>query len=449
MDPTTLNALSDGRRAVSLVHGRIIDGTTREPIDDGFVTLAEGRVAAVGAMGDQRRGDADAVVIDLGGKTVLPGLIDCHAHLVYRGFRSLEDVDRCTVELGMVNAILNAEALIGAGYTTVRDVGTIGNVAATVRDAIVAGRIAGPRVVASGQAICPTAGFADNLPAHWHGEHGFGAIANGPWEFVKEVRRQIKTGVDNIKIGASGVEVGPYAHSWMTTVTQEELTAAVGEAHRRGRTVAVHCQSYDSVKYSLRAGADTIEHGTRLDDEAVDLFRASDAILVPTLCTLFSVLQLGDKLNLLPKQRSEMAVNEALWLGSLRQAREAGIPIAAGGDIGNRFPHGTNARELEYLVSQGFTAHQAIIAATGTAARALRRERFIGTLAPGRFADLVVLDGDPLADIRQLQDQMRIAMVFKSARLVAGMVRQHLGLGRAETQGIGIDLLGERWRERH
>ncbi len=187
----------------------------------------------------------------------------------------------------------------------------------------------------------------------------------------------------------------------MTTMNAEEIGAAVGEAHRWGRTVAVHCQSAEAVKLALRAGADTIEHGTRLDDEALELFRRTGAILVPTLSTLFSVLELGETLNLTAKQREEMAVNRPLWLESFRRAREAGIPIAAGGDIGNRYPHGSNARELEFLVAQGLPPLRAIHAATGLAARALGRADRLGSLAPGKAAEsrlwLVVQGGRPVA----------------------------------------------------
>ncbi|MBV9860481.1 MAG: amidohydrolase family protein [Alphaproteobacteria bacterium] len=370
-------------------------------------------------MAEWRRDDHPA--IDLGGLTVMPGLIDCHAHLVYSGFRSLEEVDRCPVETAAINAVLNARKVLAAGYTTVRDVGTIGNVAVAVRDAIAQGKVPGPRIVASGQILSPTAGLADTLPPHWERRSGgFGVLVDGADAVRRTVRLQIRNGVDNIKLAASGVEVGPYAYTWMTTFSEEEVRVAIEEAHRWGRTVAIHAQSYDSVKYALRAGVDTVEHGTRMDDEAIALFAASTSILVPTLCTLFSVLELGETLNLMPKQREEMAVNEPLWLDSVRRAHKAQIPIAAGGDLGNRFPHGTNARELEYLVRAGLSPLEAIQAATGNAARALRREALIGALEPGRMADVLAVEGDPLADIRLLQDSAKLAFILQAGRLTGG-----------------------------
>ncbi len=414
-------ALASGAARISLVHGRIVDGLAGEPVEDGFVDIEEGRIARVGPMSDYRAPDeAETLVIDVFGRTVLPGLIDCHVHLVYSGFRSLEEIDRCSVETAAINAVLNAERILRAGYTTVRDVGTIGNVAVAVRDAIAHGKVPGPRVIASGRIIGPTSGMIDTLPPHWENRGGLGVCVDGVADVVKAVRRQIKDGVDNIKLGASGVEVGPYAHTWMTTMSADEIVAAVEEAHRWGRTVAVHCQSYQAARFALRAGADTIEHGTRLDDEAIALLRESDSALVPTLCTLFSVLELGDKLNLLAKQRDEMAVNEGLWLESLRRAHEAGATIAAGADIGNRYPHGANARELEFLVRAGLSPMEAIQAATGAAARALNKVGQVGALGSGALADVVVVDGDPLDDIRVLQDRDRLWLVLLEGRLTAG-----------------------------
>lgn len=402
------------------VDARIVDGLGHPPIEGGFVRTEDGRIAAVGPMAALGPAREAARVVDAAGRTVLPGLIDCHAHLVYAGFRRFEDIDRCPVETAAINAVLNAQLILRAGYTTVRDLGTIGNVAVAIRDAVAAGRIRGPRVVASGRILHPTAGLADTLPAGWHTDCGFGMRVDGPQEMLRAIRGQIRDGVDNVKLGGSGAEGSPHAHTWMTTMNQEEMLAAVGEAHRWGRTVAVHCQSAESVKFALRAGADTVEHGTRLDDEAIELFRRSGAVLVPTLSTLQSVLDLGAALNLPAKQREEMAVNRPLWLASFRRAREAGVPIAAGGDIGNRYPHGSNARELEFLVREGMTPLEAIHAATGVAARALHRQDTLGALAPGKLADLVLVDGDPLADIRLLQDMDRILLVLQGGRAVAG-----------------------------
>jgi imidazolonepropionase-like amidohydrolase len=404
---------------------RLLDGVSGY-IERGAVLVREGKVAYAGAGKDAPRTlTADARRVDLGGLTVMPGLIDCHVHLVYNGFRSLEEVDRSTLEVATLNGALNARKIIDAGYTTVRDVGTIGNVAVTIRDAVAQKRIRGPRIVASGQIICSTAGLGDTLPPHWSKSHGLGCMVDGPHEMRKAIRLQIRNGVDNIKLAASGVEVGPYAYTWMTTFSEGEVAVATEEAHRWGRTVAVHAQSYDSVRFALRAGVDTVEHGTRMDDASIALFKGSKSIYVPTLCTLFSVLELGQKLNLLPKHREEMAVNEPLWLNSVKLAHAAGIPMAAGGDLGNRYPHGTNARELEFLVRAGLSPLEALRAATSVAGLAIKRPQ-VGMLEAGRMGDVLIFDGDPIADIASLQDHSKIVAVLQAGELAAGRI----GAGR-------------------
>jgi imidazolonepropionase-like amidohydrolase len=419
MNDADLVALIAGEATSAFVDARLIDGIADEPLDRGFVRIRERRIAEVGPMSAFRTG-RDERVVDLAGHTLLPGLIDCHVHFVYSGFRSLEEIDRCPVETATINAIINGGRMLNAGYTTVRDVGTIGNAAVAIRDAIAAGKVRGPRVIASGQIIGPSAGMTDTLPSHWSKSGGLGVCVDGPQAIVKEVRRQIRSGVDNIKLGASGVEVGLHAYTWMTTLSAEEIAAAVAEAHRWGRTVAIHCQSFDAAKFALRAGADTIEHGTRLDDEALALFAKSRTALVPTLSTLFSVLELGESLNLMPKQREEMSVNKEHWLSAVARASERKIAIAAGSDIGNRYPHGKNAREIEFLVRAGLTSMQAIRAATGTAARVLGKAGSIGALTPGAHADLVAVDGDPLLDVRILCEPERVRLVVLEGRLVAG-----------------------------
>ncbi len=420
MKEAEYNALIAGAAESVFVDARLIDGIADEPIERGFVRVREGRIAAFGPISAYRKAGGDELVVDLGGRTLLPGLIDCHVHFVYSGFRSLEEIDRCPVETAAINAVVNGGLMLDAGYTTVRDVGTIGNVAVAVRDAIAAGKVRGPRVIASGQIIGPTSGMIDTLPSHWSTSSGLGVCVDGPAAIVKEVRRQVKNGVDNIKLGASGVEVGRYAYTWMTTLDAEEIAAAVAEAHRWGRTVAIHCQSFDAAKFALRAGADTIEHGTRLDEEALALFARSRTALVPTLSTLFSVLELGEALNLLPKQREEMAVNRGHWLAAVARAHAANVLIGAGSDIGNRYPHGRNAREIEFLVRAGLSPMQAIKSATGTAARVLGKQGTVGSFTPAAFADLLVVDADPLEDVSVLGSPKHIRLVLQEGRAVAG-----------------------------
>lgn len=402
-----------------IVDARLIDGTGADPLERGFIAIRDGRITEVGPMDRLNTMVADDVVrVDAGGRTIIPGLIDAHAHLVYGGYPRFDGLNSVSAEAAAIHAATNAQTVLRAGYTTVRDLGTIGNAAVAVRDAIELGRIPGPRVVASGRFITSSRGPIQHPAVPWAG--GMTLVADGVDAMVRAVRGQIALGADNIKLMASGIEAHARVDTSTDTLTEAEIRAAVAEAHLAGRTVAVHAQSTAAIKFALRARADTVEHGTRLDDEAIELFRGGSTVLVPTLSTLFSVLEYGERYDLLPKQRAEMAANQPLWLDSFSAALDAGVPIAAGGDVGNRYPHGANAREIELLAEHGMTPHEALRAATGNAAIALRREADIGTLRPGRYADLVVLEADPLADLSSLLDMGTIRLVVKGGRPVAG-----------------------------
>jgi imidazolonepropionase-like amidohydrolase len=403
-----------------LVDGTLVDGLGGEPVEGGVVSFEGDRLVYAGpASGASLSRDDET--IDVSGHTVLPGLIDAHVHHVYSRYRNIGELDRLPLEGSTVKAIANARLFLEAGFTTVRDVGTRGNIAVAIRDAVEDGVIPGPRVIASGQIVCTTGGLADTAPPWMENPTGLGLIADGAEDIRRAVRFQVKQGVDNIKIEGSGAEASFFTHTWMSTMSGEEMAAAVDEARRYGRTVACHAQSYDAAKHALRAGVDTIEHGTRLDEEAIELFKASDTVLVPTLVTIYSVLELAEQVGAPAKQLAEMKVNEPLWLDSLARAKEAGVVIAAGSDIGNRYLQGDNAVEMALLVERaGFTTMEAIVAGTHNAARALRIEGRTGSLRPGLLADVLVFDGDPLADIRRLLDKQRIALVVKAGRVVAG-----------------------------
>lgn len=400
----------------------LIDGFSDDPLKNSFVEIRDGKIASSGPMSKAPKVKG-LREIDCQGRTVMPGLIDCHVHLIYAGSKNMEDAIRFPVETAVINGVMHARAVLNSGYTAVREVGTIGNASVALRDAIRLRKIYGPKIVASGRGIGTTGSGNDLLPAHWESSGGR-LVVDGVDAIRKAVRRQTREGVDNIKFIASGVEVHPTAYTWMTTISEDELRAGIEEAKRWGRSVAVHAQSYDAVKFALRWGADTIEHGTRLDEESIELFKKSKAYLVPTLCTLYSVLQLGEKLGLSQKQRDEMKVNEPFWTKSIKDAYEAGVQIASGGDLGNRYPHGDNARELEFLVDLGMRNMDVLRSATSIAARAIRRSDKFGSIKPGLEADVIVVDGDPLKDITVLQDLERMNMVFQDGEMVAGSERK-------------------------
>jgi len=409
-------ALQPTPSSYTVARVRVVDGLGNPMLQDGFVRIEGDRIAAVGPAADLPAG---VEAFEAPGLTLLPGLIDAHTHLFYSGFRSVDSIATCSPELAALNSAANAWHVLRAGFTTVREVGTIGEVSVRLRDLVDRGELRGPRIVASGRIITASGG---PLPGRPPGSEagGFAVWADGPAEMLKAVRQQLGAGVDNVKLMASGLELHPSIRTTDSVLTEAEIRVAVEEAHRWGRTVAVHCQSFEAATSALRAGADTIEHGTRLDEESLGLFLSSRSVLVPTLSTLYSVLELGDSLGLLPKQRQEMEENFPVWRRSLAAARKAGVPIAVGGDIGNRYPHGTNARELELLVREGFTPMEAMVAATSMAARAVGRAADLGTVQAGKLADMILVEGNPLADIKVLQDLDLIRLVIQGGRPVAG-----------------------------
>lgn len=390
--------------------GVLIDGTGAPPRPNRGILIKDGVITRLGR--DAPRGTE---VFDAEGCTVLPGLIDCHEHLIYSSalepetwhLPGLRHIDRDSPELTTIKAARNAERLLAAGYTTVRDVGSIGGIAVAVRDATTAGLVVGPRVLAAGPIICTTAGQLDIYPP-WIQRVGpsQAMFADGPEAMVRAVRSQVKMRVDLIKAEASGLEINPFTHSWMTTASEAELSALVAEAHNHDLPVAIHAQSSDGIKNALRAGADTIEHGTYLDEEGVALFQKTGAVLVPTLQTLFGTLERGSEMGVSAGVLAEMQTNRGPWIASVKMAHAAGIPIAAGSDIGARYAQGENAVELEFLVRVGLTPLEAISAATGIAARALRRSD-IGAIAVGRIADVLILKADPMADVRAIRTAPR------------------------------------------
>lgn len=404
----------DHQHDVTLLNARLWDGVTPGYQDDRFVAIEAGRVIRVGRMADFVR-KPDEQVLDVEGRVVMPGLIDAHVHLIYARFRHLAEIDTLPLEYHTIVAMKNARTLLSYGYTTVRDVGTRGAIGPAVRDAIRAGLTQGPRMLAAGPIICGTAGLADSTPPWMTNTASLGMPVNGEAEVRKAVRTQIKMGVDVIKVGLTGAEASVYTTTEQTSFSPEELQVLVDEAKRFGKTVACHAQSYLSARMALEAGVTTVEHGTRMDDETVARFAAAeDTYLVPTLCTLYSVLELGTN----PKQVNEMRGNESVWIDSFRRAHAAGVKIAAGSDLGNRYLQGEQAKELELMVRHGMSPEEALVSTTRVAAQALHLADRVGTLEVGKAGDALVLDADPLADITALQARKNIHRVIQAGAVL-------------------------------
>jgi imidazolonepropionase-like amidohydrolase len=247
------------------------------------------------------------------------------------------------------------------------------------------------------------------------------------------VRHQVKYGVNNIKIEASGTGISPYSKSGKQTMTIEEMAVAVGEAHRNGVRVAAHAQATEGIKNAVRAGVDTIEHGSFMDEEGAELMKRAGTILVPTISVLYLYVHKGPEVGVpvwvVDKFRGDLDAH----MESVRLALSKEIPMVLGSDSGHSFnPQSIIAIELELMVKTGFTPMQALLAATSLAARAIGTADDVGKLEPGKFADMLVVDGDPLSDISVLQDKKRLERVYKGGELLAGSLaprRKQIELG--------------------
>jgi len=367
------------------------------------------RIAAVGP--DARvKVPKGARVIEGKGMALLPGLIDCHVHYCLDAspdaIRSLERDDPTVTA---VKAVAHARATLEAGITTVRDVGSRDHISISITRAIRAGIVPGPRTLNAGLAICMTGGHA------WF----IGRQADGPEEVVKAVREQIRAGADVIKFIATGGVLTPGVSPGEAQFTFEELRAGMEEAARAGRRVAAHAHGAEGMKNAIRAGVHSIEHGTLMDDEALELLLVHKTFLVPTLSAIQSGMEQGRKGGMPDYAVEKCAMLADSLRANFRKAAKAGVRIAMGTDAGTPFnPHGRNAQELRRMVQLGLTPMQAIEAATRSAATLLGLEHEIGTVEPGKQADLLIVNGNPLDDIAVLEQPSRITCVIQGGKIV-------------------------------
>jgi len=343
----------------------------------------------------------------LGDRTLLPGFIDCHVHLAGRVIGEGENWDDAAVrDLPQEDALRgarNAKATLEAGFTTVRNVGASDFSDIALRNMIREGVVPGPRIVAAANAIGITGGHCDTngyRPGILEGDPENG-VADGAAEIVKAVRYQVKHGADVIKTCATGGVLSEGDAVGVQQYDDEELQVLVGEAHLTGRKVAAHAHGAEGIKAALRAGVDSIEHGSMTDDEAIALFKKTGAFLVPTLMAQESVEKLAQS-GVLKGQRAEKALFIAPHSReNIKKAIAAGVKIALGTDSGV-FPHGKNAHEFELMVGLGMTPMNAILAGTKNAAELLGLEKTLGTVEAGKIADLVAVDGNPLDGVKTL-----------------------------------------------
>jgi imidazolonepropionase-like amidohydrolase len=377
----------------------VIDGS----VESDRVIVVEGeRIARIGDADDIRI-PANATVIDLSGKTVLPGLIDMHDHLTgdarFHGYESLG----ISVPRETLYGVLNARKTLMAGFTSVRNVGASGYSDVALRDAINDGEIVGPRMRASGPALGITGGHCDNnlLPFEYHST-GEG-VADGPWAVRAKVREIIKYGADVIKFCATGGVLSKGDSVGGQQYTLEEMRALVDEAHQHDRKVAAHAHGTEGIKAAIIAGVDSIEHSSLIDEEGIELAKEHGTFLVMDIYNDTYILEHGAEVGMLPESLEKERQIGQLQRDNFRKAFEAGARMAFGSD-GGVYPHGDNGKQFAYMVEYGMTPMEAIQAATIHAAELMGWPDAVGAIEAGRYADLIAVDGDPLEDVRVLEE---------------------------------------------
>jgi len=393
--------------------GRLLDvksGTWREKVT---VVIENGNVKSI----EPTQGKAD---VELGGMSCMPGFIDMHVHLTHqtqpqvealRGQLTLDAIDRA------YDSVAFADRTLKAGFTTVRDLGASEGLNIAMKRAINSGAIVGPRMFTAGKAIATTGGHADPSNGqsrdlrHLHGTPGpMEGVINSPDEARQAVRARYQEGADVIKITATGGVLSQASSGMNSQFDDAELKALVAAAKDYGFKVAAHAHGADGMKRALRAGVDSIEHGTFMDDEAIALFKKSGGWYVPTISAGRFVADKAKDANYYsPLVRPKAAAIGPQIQGTFARAYKAGVKIAFGTDAGV-FPHGDNAKEFAYMVEAGMPALEAIRSATVSAATLLGQANRLGSLEPGYAADIVAVSGDPLQDITLLQ---KVGFVMK------------------------------------
>lgn len=397
---------------------RLFDGKSNTLVEPGMVVVSGNKIESVGGPAP-----ASATVIDLGDATLLPGFIDAHTHLTfdfnpdYNGERLL-NLTRPTTEQA-IRSTVNARKTLMAGFTTVRDVGSARFLDVGLRNAINSGVVPGPRMLVAVHALGSTGGHCDFSDGFRFGlfDHESGVedgVINSPDQARYAVRFNIKYGADVIKTCPTGGVLSPTDDVDVPQLSQAELDALVDEAHALRRKTAAHAHGAEGAKRAIRAGIDSIEHGTFIDDEAMRMMRERGTFLVPTLSVRSGLAE--SKFPPLVRQKADAAVKQQDQM--VRRALATGVKIALGTDAAV-YPHGDNALEFVLMAADGMTPAQSLRAGTSSAAELLGLQNKIGTLEPGKFADVVAVPGNPFQDIKVTQSVlfvMKEGVVYRNER---------------------------------
>lgn len=410
-----LMALATGSAQAKTVVVRaahMIDVLAGKRVDGAQVVITDGRITAVGKSGDAV--PAGAEVVDLGQRTLLPGLIDMHVHLTgdptLSGYRGLEFTDNLSTVIGVANARKTVEA----GFTTVRNVGSANYDDVALKQGIELGYVPGPRIVPATYALGATGGHCDSTEFPPSITVPSPQIANTPEEFRALVRKVRKYGAEVIKICATGGVFSKTDSVGAQQMSFDELKAVADEAHMLGMRVAAHAHGTAGINDALRAGIDTIEHASLADEESFKLAKAKGAWLDMDIYNDDYILAEGEKNGVFPESLAKEKMIGRKQRETFRAAHAAGVKLLFGTD-GGVYPNGYNARQFAKMVEWGMTPIEAIQAATKSAAEALDRTGDVGAIATGRYGDLIAVDGDPLADVRTLE---HVAFVMKGGEVV-------------------------------
>ena len=398
---------------------RLLDGAGGQ-VSDASVVVEGERILAVGAPNAVPIPEARDVVYALHGRTLMPGMVAGHAHLSYANY---DPADLTAVDMAMpatamaIHAAKNAEATLKAGFTAAAGAGSVHQIDRVLKDLIRNGTILGPRLMACGQDVMPTAGGMDLKPSWWKCQMtGLPIIADGPIEMRRAVRLQAKEGNDFIKIYPEGGHGVPMRGLDMQ---QDEIEACVSAAHDKGKLVRAHVVRKEAIMACLEAGVDVLDHAGGIDDESCERIARQGVFVLPSLY-LATVMPeyfapLGDGP---PEERIRPWFDRAAV--KLARAQAAGVRIVTGDDFGNaRTPHGDNGKELAvYTDRLGLSAMDVITWATRNGAAMMRKEDQFGTIAPGKLADLLVVDGDPIAEMKVLGDPANLTVVMQGGRFV-------------------------------
>ena len=393
--------------------GHLLDVHTGKILDAQTIVVSGQKIVSIAPTSSTPAGAGDKVV-DLGSMTVLPGLFDVHTHITgntdFDPYKELTNTDAKEA----INGVVNARTTLLAGFTSIRNVGAGGFTDVDLRDAVESGQVIGPHMQVSGPALGITGGHCDEnlLPVSYH-QVGEG-VADGIAAVQQKVRQEIKYGADVIKICATGGVLSKGDDPQASQYTLEEMQAIAADAHRLGRKVAAHAHGKQGILWASKAGIDSIEHGSYIDDAAIAEMKKNGTYLVPTLYLEDWMLEFG---HLPAFYEQKMKDVSAVAKKNIRHAYESGVKIALGTDAAV-YPHGLNGHELEvYVRDLGMTPLAAIQSATVSAADLMGWTDRAGSLDAGKWADIIAVDGDPLKDIKLLQD---VKFVMKSGTVYKG-----------------------------